>query len=98
MLWNGNECGKNKYDEILKATITNTGQKQLENVRYFNHLGSITNDARCREEIKSRVTMAKVAFNKKKTLSTSKSDIKNNLKLVECYNTSMMLKLGHFGK
>jgi len=32
----------------------------------------ITNDARCNYEIKSRIAMAKAAFNKKKTLSTSK--------------------------
>jgi hypothetical protein len=41
-------------------------QKQLENVEYFNYLGSmITNDARCTGEIKSRIVMAKAAFNKK---------------------------------
>ena len=45
------------------------GQKQLENVEYFNYLGSmLTNDGRCTREIKSRIAMAKVAFNKKKTL------------------------------
>jgi hypothetical protein len=38
-------------------------QKQLENVEFFNYLGSmITNDAR---EIKSRIAMAKAAFNNK---------------------------------
>jgi hypothetical protein len=37
-------------------------QKQLENVEYFNYLGSmITNDARCTHEIKSRFAMAKAA-------------------------------------
>jgi hypothetical protein len=52
-------------------------QKQLENLEYFNYLGSmITNDARCRREIKSRISMAKAAFNKKKTLFTSKLDLK----------------------
>jgi hypothetical protein len=46
-------------------------QKQLENVDYVNYLGSIiTNDARCTREIKSRIVMAKAAFNKKKTLFT----------------------------
>jgi hypothetical protein len=77
MLWNGNECRKNEYDDNLKATITSTGQKQLQNVQYFNHLGNmITNDARCRHEIKSKIAMAKAAFNNKKTLFTSKSDLK----------------------
>jgi hypothetical protein len=32
MLWNGNECGKNEYDDNLTATITNTGQKQMQNI------------------------------------------------------------------
>jgi hypothetical protein len=41
-------------------------QKQLENVEYFNYLGSvITNDASCTCEIKSRIAMAKAAYNKK---------------------------------
>jgi hypothetical protein len=45
-------------------------QKQLENVEYFVYLGSmITNDARFTCETKSRITMAKAALNKKKTLS-----------------------------
>jgi hypothetical protein len=40
-------------------------QKQLENVKYFNYLGTMTtNDARCIREIKSRIAMAKGAFNK----------------------------------
>jgi hypothetical protein len=51
-------------------------QNQLENVEYFNYLGSmITNDARCTSEIKSKIAMAKAAFNKKKTLFTSKLDL-----------------------
>jgi len=42
-------------------------QKQLENVECFKYLGSLlTNDGRCTCEIKSRIAMAKAAFNKKK--------------------------------
>jgi hypothetical protein len=42
-------------------------QKQVENVEYLTCLGSmIANDARCTREIKSRIGMAKAAFNKKK--------------------------------
>jgi hypothetical protein len=52
----------------IKITID---QKQLENVEYFNYLGSmITNDARCTREIKYRIATAKAAFNKKKNLFT----------------------------
>jgi hypothetical protein len=39
---------------------------QLENVEYFKYLGSmLTNDGGCTCEIKSRIAMAKAAFNKK---------------------------------
>jgi len=50
-------------------------QKQWENVEYLNYMGGlITNDARCTHEIKSRIAMAKAAFNKK-TLFTIKFDL-----------------------
>jgi hypothetical protein len=52
-------------------------QNQTESVEYFNYLDSmITNDARCTCEIKSNISVAKAAFNKKDTLYTSKLDIK----------------------
>jgi hypothetical protein len=60
-------------------------QKQVENMEYFNYLGSMTtNDARCTHEIKSRIVMAKAPFNKKKTLFTSKLDLHLRKKLVKC--------------
>jgi len=47
-------------------------QKQVENVESFKYLGNIlTNDGRCTCEIKSRITMVKAAFNKKRALFTS---------------------------
>jgi hypothetical protein len=62
-----------------------TDQKQLENVEYFSYLGSmITSDARCTCEIKSRIAMAKAAFNNKKTLFTSKLGLNLRKKLVKC--------------
>jgi hypothetical protein len=67
-------------------------QKQLENVEYFNYLGSmITNDARCTRVIKSRIAMAKAAFNKKKNLFTSKLDLNLRKKLVKFYIWSIAL-------
>jgi hypothetical protein len=61
-------------------------QKQLENVEYFSYLGSmITSDARCTREIKSRIAMAKTAFNKNKNLFTSKLELNLRKKLVKCY-------------
>jgi hypothetical protein len=48
----------------------------VENVEEFNYLGSmITDDARRTREIKARIAMVKAAFNKKKTLFTSKLDL-----------------------
>jgi len=42
-------------------------QKQLENVECFKYLGSmLTNDGRCMCEIKSRIAMAKAAFNRRR--------------------------------
>ena len=56
------------------------------------YLGSIlTNDRRCTCEIKSSIAMEKAAFNKKKTLFTSKLDLNLRKKLVKCYIWSMAL-------
>jgi hypothetical protein len=67
------------------------GQK-LENVEFLKYLGSIlTNDGKCIHEIKSRIAMAKAAFNKKKILFTSKLDLNLWKKLVKCYIWSMAL-------
>jgi hypothetical protein len=41
--------------------------------------------ARCTREIKSRIAMAKTAFNKKNNLFTSKLDLNLRKKLVKCY-------------
>ena len=50
-------------------------QKQLENVECFKYLGSmLTNYGGGACEIKSRIAMAKDAFNRKKTLFTRKLD------------------------
>jgi hypothetical protein len=71
-----------------------TDQKQLENAEYFSYLGSIIiNDARRTREIKSRVAMAKTAFNKTKALYGSKpdSDLRKKLVLVKCYIWSTAL-------
>jgi hypothetical protein len=51
-------------------------QKQLENMESFKYLGSIlTNDGICTCEIKCRIAVAKVAFNKKRVLFTSTLDL-----------------------
>ena len=67
-------------------------QKQLEYVRCFKYLVSmLTDDGRYTFEIKSRIAMAKAAFNKKKNLFTSKLDLNLRKKLVKCYDWSMFL-------
>jgi hypothetical protein len=51
----------------------------------------LTNDGRCTCEIKSRIAMAKAAFNKKKSLFTSTLDLNLRKKLVKCYIWSIAL-------
>jgi hypothetical protein len=66
--------------------------KQLENVESFKYLGSmLTNDGRCTCEIKSRIAMAKAAFNKKRAPFTITLDLKLRNKLVKCYIWSTAL-------
>jgi hypothetical protein len=50
----------------------------------------ITNDARCTQENKARITMPKAAFNKK-TLFTSKLELELRKKLAKCYIWSVAL-------
>jgi hypothetical protein len=69
-------------------------QKQLENVESFKYLGSMfTNDGRCTCEIKSRIAMAKAAFNMNMALFTSEMDLElwKKLVLVKCYILSIAL-------
>jgi hypothetical protein len=51
----------------------------------------VTDDGRCTCKIKSRIAMAKAAFNKKKNLFTNRLDLDLRKKLVKCYIWSMAL-------
>jgi hypothetical protein len=51
----------------------------------------LTEDGRCMCEIKSRIVMAKAAFNKKKHFFTSKLDLNLRKRLVRCYVWSIAL-------
>ena len=51
----------------------------------------LTNDARCACEIKRRIAMVEVAFNKKRALFTSILDWELREKLVKCYIWSTAL-------
>jgi hypothetical protein len=58
----------------------------------FKYLGSIlTNDGRCTCGIKCRITVAKAAFNKKRTLFTSTLNLELRKKLVKYYVWSIAL-------
>jgi len=61
-----------------------TDDKQLENVEYFNYVGSMKiNDGRCACDSQSRNAMAQSAFNKKKKFFTSKLYLNLRRKLVK---------------
>jgi hypothetical protein len=87
ILWNGNKCGQkeNKVMGISRGPSplqVVMDQKQLENVEHFSYFVSmITKNARWTGEIKSRIVMAKAAFNKTKTRFTSKLDLNLRKKL-----------------
>jgi hypothetical protein len=57
-----------------------------------------TNDAKRTHETKSRIAMAKAAFNKKKTLFISKLDFKELMKCCTGAESCMVLKHGYFRK
>jgi hypothetical protein len=70
----GINVGKTKVMGISReqSPLQMTDQKQLEDAECFNYLCSvITNNARCAREIKSRIAMAKAAFNRKKNFTPS---------------------------
>jgi hypothetical protein len=61
-------------------------------MEYCNYLGRMKeNDARCTREMKFRTATAKAAFNRKKTLFTSKLDLNLRKKLVKGYISRMTL-------
>jgi hypothetical protein len=51
----------------------------------------LTDYGRCTCEVKYRIAMARVAFNKKRALFTSKLDLGPRKKLVKCYIWSIAL-------
>ena len=75
-----------KEPTSLQVMIDPTKRESFE---YLNYSGSmITNYARCTREIKSRIAMARAAFNRKKTFHQY-----SGLKFKE--ETSEMLHLDH---
>jgi len=79
-----------KSNENFKTTKPSNNYDRPKTGECFKYLGSVlTNDGRCSREIKSRIGMAKTAFNKKKNLFTSTLDLNLRKKLVKCYIWSM---------
>jgi hypothetical protein len=96
-LEDGNECGKTK---IMRTSREPSPVQimidhiEMRHVDYncFRYLGSMmTNNARRTHEIKTRVAMAKAAFNRKITPFTRKLDLNLRMKLVKCYIWSIDL-------
>jgi hypothetical protein len=65
-------------------------QKQLENVEYFNYLGSAMTNERGTLDIKSRFSMGRAAFNKKKAFH-KQMDLYLRKPLAKCYIWSIAL-------
>ena len=75
--------------EPLNIVIGNT---RLEQVDYFKYLGStITNNGECTNDIRTRIALAKAAFNSRRSLLTGKLDLNLKKKLVKCYVWSVAL-------
>jgi hypothetical protein len=67
-------------------------KKQLETVKYLKYLGSLTSDARSALEIRSRIVMAKKAFNKKKKKTFYREfDFNLRKKLTKSYTWNIAL-------
>jgi len=72
--------------------------KQLQAMEYFNCLGSMTtNDARCTWEGKSRIAMAKAAFNKENSFFPQQIGLKFEEETSKLLHF-VVLRLGHFRK
>jgi hypothetical protein len=74
-------------DDDMRCAIETCRNSESVNVNNF----ILVCTTRCTCEIKSRIAMAKAAFNKKKTFFTSKLDLNLRRKLVNCYIWSMAL-------
>ena len=74
-------------------TNISLNNRQLEQVMKFKLLGhTVTSDGRCEEEIKTRIAMAKSAFNcYQKTLTCRKIDLSTRLRLTKAYVWSVFM-------
>lgn len=74
------------------GTTIRLGQEVIEQVSAFKYLGSIiTEDMRCHKEVKTRIAMAKEAFNKKRRLLCGSMDRNLRKRLAKCFIWSVAL-------
>ena len=80
-------------DNPRRTRIKLNDNEIIEQVEDFTYLGSIiSSDGKCKKEIIKRICQAKVAFNKKRSLFTSKNiDLRIRKKLLKTYIWSIML-------
>ena len=72
-----------RSNESLQIKLNN---RQLKEVDHFRYLRSVLKrDGYCIREIKMRIVIAKVTFNRKMSLLTSKLNIELKKNLVTCY-------------
>ena len=82
----------------LGSMVVRLTSRPKSNICYGNYVYiyiyiyiMLTEDGMCTCEIKSRIAMAKAAFNKKKNLFTSKLELNLRKRLVRCYVWSIAL-------
>lgn len=74
------------------GTTIRLGQEVIEQVSSFKYLGSIiTEDMRCHKEVKTRIAIAKEAFNKKRRLLCGSMDRKLRKRMAKCFIWSVAL-------
>ena len=71
-----------KKERNIKVTLNG---KQLQQVKEFRYLGSvITRNAKCHEDIKKRIAIAKAAFNKRREIFTKSIGINTRKRIMKC--------------
>lgn len=85
-------CSRNQEDHRIEPAIF-IENKKIQHVKDCKYLGSlITQEGTSKEEIRSRIIQAKIAFNKKKNLLTSRNiDLTIRKRLLKTYVWSVAL-------
>jgi len=68
----------------VRSAVTRVSLKRIGYSTIYEWF-TMLNDRRCACEVKSRIAMAKAAFNKKRALCTSTLELKLRKKIVKCY-------------